>query len=236
MTAAPISVEERSGAEEPPAGRRTPVSEILFIVGLYAVSVAAALGVSAFLVTFTDGSPSQVLSALMDGAFRAPGRWGNTLTTAVPLLIVALGTVIAYRGGLVNIGQEGQLLVGAAAAAFVGTRLVGPGIPILLGCIVAGIAGGAVWAAIPAGMKLRRVPEVISTLLLVTVAFQMTGYFVTNQSLLLDRDPSRPNRVFTSPQLPGNARLPNLTIIRERVPVEHGDRASPGAGTCLRAG
>ena len=46
---------------------------------------------------------------LMDGSVRANGRWGETLGIAAPLLLVAVGTVLSGRAGLVNIGQEGQL-------------------------------------------------------------------------------------------------------------------------------
>src|SRR6188472_2370765 len=87
-------------------------------VALYVGFILLALAISAFLIAITGGPWRSVLSALLDGSIRRPGRWGNTLTEAAPLLIVALGAIISTRAGLVNIGQEGQLLVGAATAAF----------------------------------------------------------------------------------------------------------------------
>ena len=199
---------EQSTPPPPPPLRK----DRLLAVGLYTGSVTGALAIAAVLVTATGGSLSQVFKALLDGAVLKPGRWGNTLGIASFLLLVALGTIVAYRAGLVNIGQEGQLMMGAAAAAFVGTRLPGYGPLILVLAVIAGVGGGALWASVAAGLRLRRVPEVISTLLLVTVAFQAAGYFVSETFLLLDPDPNRPNRVLVSAQLTADRRLPHLHI------------------------
>ena len=79
---------------------------------LYGLSVLLALVLSAILVEATSGSWRPVVDALLDGSVRGPGRWGETLGAAGPLLLVALGTIISGRAGLVNIGQEGQLFVG----------------------------------------------------------------------------------------------------------------------------
>jgi len=86
------------------------------VAGLYIGSVAVALIMSAALVAVTGGSWREVFSALLDGSLRAPGRWGDTLGVAVPLIFVGVGTVIGGRAGLINIGQEGQLTFGAAVA------------------------------------------------------------------------------------------------------------------------
>ena len=99
----------------------------LVAIGLYAVCVAVALVVSAVLVAVTGGPWPSVLSALVDGSVRNPGRWGATLAEAAPILIVALGAIVSTRAGLVNIGQEGQLAIGAACAAYVATRSSGVG-------------------------------------------------------------------------------------------------------------
>jgi simple sugar transport system permease protein len=213
-----VDVEEGAPIAEPiqPSPRRSSNMEA---VALYGGSILLALLISAFLVTSTGGSLGQVFRALLDGAVMKPGRWGNTLATAAPLLLVALGTIIAYRAGLVNIGQEGQLMMGAALAAFVGTRLSGYGPLLLVLALVAGIAGGATWAGIAAGMRLRKVPEVISTLLLVTVAYQIGGFFVSRTYLLLDPDPNRPNRVQVSAQLSEDVRLPQLHLFGNDIPI-----------------
>ena len=73
---------------------------------LYMFSITGTLVLSAGLVAVTGNSWSRVLGALLDGAFLAPGRWGNTLTVATPMLLVALGMVIGVKAGFFNIGQE----------------------------------------------------------------------------------------------------------------------------------
>ena len=112
----------RPGAASPRgacAARSRGAPDWLVAVGLYALCVGVALVASAVLVAVTGGPWSTVLSALVDGSVRNPGRWGATLAEAAPILIVALGAIVSTRAGLVNIGQEGQLAIGAACAAFV---------------------------------------------------------------------------------------------------------------------
>jgi simple sugar transport system permease protein len=180
---------------------------------LYTLSIGGALVVSAGLVAMTGNSWQKVLGALLDGAFLAPGRWGDTLTIAAPMLLVALGMVVGVKAGLFNIGQEGQLLMGALAMAFVGTKLQGPGIVLLIGGLALGLVAGGAYAGIAALMRFRRgVPEVISTLLLVFIAFQIVGFAITTDWMVRDLDPNRPNRAVTSAVMPEGARLPIIHI------------------------
>jgi general nucleoside transport system permease protein len=187
------------------------------VVGLYIVSVAVALALCALLVSVTGGSAPKVFSALLDGSLRSPGAWGLTITTAVPLLIVAVGTIVATKAGLVNIGQEGQLLLGAAAAAYVATRLDAPG-PVVLTCaLVAGAIAGGLWAALAALTKFtRQVPEVISTLLLAFIASQIGAFLLTKKSLLLSRARVQNNTNAGQP-LPAYARMPTIKLFGNSV-------------------
>jgi len=183
------------------------------VIVLYGLSIGAALIISAGLVAFTGGSWREVFSAIVEGSLTRPGRWGRTLAQSAPLLLVAVGTIVTTRSGLVNIGQEGQLLIGATAAAFVATRMGDPGPLLLTGALVAGALAGGLWAAVAAVMRYwRKVPEVISTLLLVFIAFSLTGWMLSRKSLLLDRDPARANRSVTSGQVPHDVRLPVMRI------------------------
>lgn len=200
-----------------PIGERPSARRGLALVGLYVVSIAVALVLSAVLIAITGGPWRGVLDALLDGAFRRPGRWGNTLGEAAPLLIVALGVIVSTRAGLVNIGQEGQLAVGAAGATWVATQFSGPA--AIAGALVGGIVGGAVWAGVAAVLKYwRTVPEVITTLLLVFVASQGTGYLLTRTFLLLDPDPNKPNRVQTSAQLDPDTRIGQIDVFGNTFP------------------
>jgi simple sugar transport system permease protein len=210
-------------ARPPTAGGSGPAptsrkrQDLAITIARYVVCVMVALGLSALLIALTGGPWRAVLTALVDGSLRNPGRWGLTLAEASPLLIVALGTIIATRAGLVNIGQEGQLAVGAALATYVATRGSGPA--VLLLALVAGFVGGGLWAGIAALLKYwRKVPEVITTLLLVFIASQGTGYLLTRKFLLLDDDPNKANRVQTSAQLDAATRIGEIRIFGNAFP------------------
>ena len=105
-----LEVEESQSAPEP--DRSAMASQAGFIALLYVGCFLAAVVLSAVLVQSTGGSATEVFGALLDGSFRAKGRWGQTLGISVPLILVGLGTVFSGRAGLINIGQEGQLYFG----------------------------------------------------------------------------------------------------------------------------
>lgn len=202
-------IEHRVTAEVAPERRRRPLGR----VALYALSLSVAAILSVALVMIGGGSWPDLFGALLDGAFLAPGRWGRTLDTAAPLLLVAVGMVVGVRAGRFNIGQEGQLLIGALAMAAVGTRLNGPGPVLVVGGLCAGALAGGLYAGLAAEMRRRRqVPEVISTLLLVFVAVQMVGLALTTDGLLRDLDPDLPPRVVASEQLGQAVRLPVVRL------------------------
>jgi ABC-type uncharacterized transport system permease subunit len=121
------------------------------------------------------------LSALWHGAF---GSWyaitSATLVRAVPLIVIGLGIALAFRGGVFNIGAEGQFYAGAIVATWIGLHL--GDFPPLLAIPALGAAAtlaGALWVALPVWLKLRYgVLEVISTLLLNFVAESLVSLMV----------------------------------------------------------
>ena len=189
-------------------------------VVLYALSVAVALALSSVIVEATGGDWWPVVEALVDGSIKAPGRWGETLGVAAPLLLVALGTVISAKAGLINIGQEGQLLVGAAVAVYFSFLIGGPGPLNVVVLLLFGALGGAVWASLAGLLRFwRGVPEVLSTLLLVFVATQSVGYGLKWQWLLLADEASRGNRNLVSEQLATDNRIPRPDVFGNEFPV-----------------
>lgn len=194
--------------------------EASVVLGLYAASIGGALLISAVMVEATGGSWSDVFSALLDGSIRGPGRIGITIGTAIPLLLVAVGTIVSSQAGLINIGQEGQLAIGAATAAYVGVELSGPGPLVLVALLVAGVVGGAIWAGIAGLLRYwRGVPEVLSTLLMVTISAQLVGYGLKNQWLLLAPAEGRANRQQVSEQLHPDTRIPRVTVFGNEFPI-----------------
>ncbi len=197
-----------------------PPKAAINVIGIYTGCVATALALSAGLVAITGGSWTSVVTALVDGSIRAPGRWGETIGVAVPLIVIALGTAISSRAGLINIGQEGQLLIGAALATYVGVRMTGPGPLVLVCLLLAGIIGGAIWAGVASGLLYwRKVPEVLTTLLLITVASQVVGYGLKVDWLLLASTDGRGVRNQVSDQLVPDRRFPRLELWGNEIPL-----------------
>lgn len=99
---------------------------------------------------------------------------------AVPLTLIALGIAVAFRSGILNIGAEGQMLVGILAATGVALGLPGLPKPILLPLVLlAGAAGGAFWGWIAGTLKARLgVNEILSTVMLNYVAAQFYTFFL----------------------------------------------------------
>ena len=214
---------EMTASSTPTDGRTAMYSkarEAGVVAGLYIGSVAVALIMSAALVAVTGGSWREVFSALLDGSLRAPGRWGDTLGVAVPLIFVGVGTVIGGRAGLINIGQEGQLTFGAAVAMYAGLNLFGPGPFALVAMLLIGLAAGAFWAGI-AGVLLywRRVPEVLTTLLLVTVAAQVVGFGLQRPWILLAPIEGRSSRNIVSEQLDPSRRIGRMELFGNEFPI-----------------
>ncbi len=147
------------------------------------------------------------LGALWDGAFGSGyALTSGTLVRATPLVLAGLAVALAFRAGVLNVGAEGQLLAGAAAAAAVGVTW-GPslGRAALPAALAAGALAGALWAGIASVLRRRfGVLEVISTIMLNFVAQYGVSYLV--------RGPlQEPTRVYPQTvELPAGAHLPRL--------------------------
>ena len=111
------------------------------------------------------------------------GSWYSitsaTLVRSVPLMLTGCAVAVAFRAGVFNVGAEGQLIVGAAAAACVALWLPRAGaIGIIAALAAGGVAGGA-WAGVAAVLRARfGVLEVISTIMLNFVALHGVSYLV----------------------------------------------------------
>ena len=190
------------------------------VVLLYVICIGGALALAAILVAATGGSWTDVYSAMLDGSIRNPGRWGLTLGVTAPILIVGLGTIVSGRAGLVNIGQEGQLVRGACFAAYLAARIGGGGPLGLIALLLFGIVGGAIWAGVAGVLRYtRNVPEVLTTLLMGTVAANLMGYGLRNRRLLLAPAAGRANRNQVSEPLPADTRIPRVTLFGNELPL-----------------
>ncbi|MBC8089414.1 MAG: ABC transporter permease [Phycisphaerae bacterium] len=132
------------------------------------------------LLTVTGQRTGDALRALVNGA---GGSWyaitSVTLVRAIPLALAGLAVSLAFRAGILNIGVEGQLLAGAAAATFAALAAPGLGVAAVPVVVVVGALAGAFWAGIAALLRRKfGVLEVISTIMLNYVALHTVGYLV----------------------------------------------------------
>ena len=162
---------------------------------LAAATAAGTVAVLTALVLVAGASPADALSALVRGAAGSSEALGETLTRATSIVLCAAGAVLAFRAGVLNIGLDGQFLMGAAAAAAVGPLLPGsPGL-VRLALLLAAPAAGALFAAPAAWLAERRgVPAVLSTIFLNLVAAAAVSWFVRGplQDPTADYPESRP--------------------------------------------
>lgn len=127
--------------------------------------------------------PLESMRLIFMGAFGDKFGIARTLVKFVPLVLTGLGVVVAWRGGMYNIGGEGQFVVGGIFAAFAAKPLLASSLswpvlaPLLLG---AALIGGAMWGWLAGWLYVRRgVEVVISTILLNFVAIQVLAYLVS---------------------------------------------------------
>ncbi|WIB66439.1 ABC transporter permease [Curtobacterium sp. MCBD17_035] len=154
--------------------------------------------------------------SMFDGAVYDPGQstfssgiaslW-TTIDFATPLIVAGLGVAVSFRSGLFNIGGQGQILVGAASAAWFGYSFHMPAIVHIPLTVVAGIVGGAIWGGIVGVLKSRTgAHEVIVTIMLNYVALYLLEYGLGTKGLLQAPGSANPQ---SSPTLP-SAVLPTL--------------------------
>ena len=93
---------------------------MLFDALLPVLATLAALGVGAVMLLVLKVNPVEAYAALWDGAFGSTNALAETLVKATPLLLVGIGICISFRGDVINIGGEGQMIVGAVLATWVG--------------------------------------------------------------------------------------------------------------------
>ncbi|MEM7531304.1 MAG: ABC transporter permease [Chloroflexota bacterium] len=189
--------------------RRTVASvlDTLLDALLPLIAVIGALIVGAVILVLLGANPLEAYQAMFQGAFANKNGLADTLVKATPLMLVGLGIVIAFRAKVINIGAEGQLIVGALLTTFLAVQLGEwlPSILVVIICIISGTIAGAVWAGIPGLLKARlNVNEILSTIMMNAIAVQV-GFFLLRGPMI---DPAE---VAAGTNIPHSARTPKIT-------------------------
>ncbi len=182
------------------------LSETITQVANYTIILVLSLLVGALVIYLTGKDPITSYQALWKGAF---GNWykvTDTLDRATILIFSGLAAAVAFRTSIFNLGLEGQLYIGAFAAALVGFSVKGlpRGIHIPL-CFLAGAVAGGLWSLPPILFKLKwKVPVMVPTLMLNYLGILFTSYLIAFPF----KDPTAP--MAGSPVLEASARLPKI--------------------------
>jgi ABC-type uncharacterized transport system permease subunit len=169
--------------------------------------VVAALGamvIGGVILRAFGADPFSAYQAMFSGAFGSVDSLTATILKALPLILVGVGITIAFRANVLNIGGEGQMVMGGLAGTV--AALAVPDLPplILLPLVlVVGGLGGALWGAIPGALKAYfEVNEILSTIMLNIVAVQIMNYLLRGP--LID-----------TTQILGSSRIPQTERLSE---------------------
>jgi general nucleoside transport system permease protein len=197
----------------PVHSRRARLVDHLLSALLPSLAVLAALAVGAILLLLVGENPLTAYGALLYGAFGSVNGLAQVLTKATPLLIVALGICIAFRGGVINIGGEGQIIVGALAASAVALSMPGLTWLILLPLtLLSGALAGALWGGVPGLLKARLgVNEILTTVMMNQIALQSMNFLLRGP--MLD-----PEQIAAGTNIPQSAALPEAVWLTRLVP------------------
>lgn len=194
----------------PPGTRLLPrATAWLPVAARWAGALLAGLVVFGAFVAANGADPLAVLADIWRSTLTQPGQLEQIVLRAAPIALAGLAVVVPARAGLVNVGGEGQILVGGMAAAGAATWLtpfasVGG---VLAGMVVAAALAGAAWAGIAAAMRLVvKVNEAVTTLLLNYVALYTMLFLILGPW----KDPAALGQS-TSVELVDSVKLPVFT-------------------------
>jgi len=157
--------------------RPDPSGGVVVLVSLLAI--VAALAVAAGLFKAYGVSPVRAYQLIVHGALGTPLGLTETVRRAIPLLLCGVGLTIAFRAVFWNIGAEGQLLLGAIAAAGVALFSGLPDSLLIPAMFLAGFLAGAAWGLVPAILKAKLgLNDVITTLMMNYVAMYLVEWLI----------------------------------------------------------
>lgn len=148
-----------------------------FLIAISAVILGLIAG--GVLMMAIGSNPFEGFYYLFRGGLMNMERIGNTLATAITLVLVGLSVAFAFKTGLFNIGAAGQILVGGLCATLVAHYVFLPRPLYLFVIILAAFLGGALWGVIPGILKAKfNVHEVVATIMMNWIAYWSIYYFV----------------------------------------------------------
>jgi ABC-type uncharacterized transport system permease subunit len=186
------------------------ISEAVLIPFL---AILTAVIIGGIIIWFVGGDPILAYKGLIQGSMGSTKALSETAVWATPYIFAGLAVALAFKGGLFNIGAEGQLAVGAVFSALIGYALpewLGfslPGYIHLPLAIIVGMLMGGIWAGIVGALKAYTGGhEVINTIMMNYIALNTTSYLLNG--VMKDRSPT--NLIARTPLIAESARMPAI--------------------------
>lgn len=179
-----------------------------FVASQLLVGYVLPIALFAVFLLLQGVNPIVIFGNMLTSVFGDIYGFGEVIIMTTPFILTALATVIPARAGMVNVGGEGQLAIGALTSTIAAVFLIDGwpmwiGLPLLM---VFGALGGMIWAGIAAILKAKSgMNETITTLLLNYIAFYTLAFFVHGPL----KDPDSFNWPH-SPRLSETLRLPTI--------------------------
>ena len=199
----------RSARRGPPP---TVIRRAARALGIPLGSVGLAFLAGAIIVAVTGGNPVLAYQALVCGGFglfcfggEQPAlQLSNTIVFLTPLIMAGIAVALPFRAGMFNIGAEGQLIMGAIAAATIGIHLGGwPAFALIPLVLIGGAVAGAAWGGLVGILKaVTGAHEVVTTIMLNFVAQWFLRFLIIGGPLQLPNGSSRSSPISNAATLP----------------------------------
>jgi len=139
------------------------------------LAMGAALLIGAVLLLLMGVNPIEAYASIITGVFGSKFGLAQSIIKATPLLLVGLGICIAFRASVINIGGEGQIILGALMATWFSLQFrAWPGWLLIPATLIMGFLAGAAWGFVPGILKARMGgKEILSTVMLNAIALQL---------------------------------------------------------------
>ncbi len=188
-------------------------ANIVLNIFLPVAGVLVALLIGAVMLVILKADPIAAYTALINGAAGSVSGITQSLVKATPLLLVGLGICIAFRANVINIGGEGQIILGALMATwFPLTFHTWPGALLISATLIMGFLAGGAWGFVPGILKARlNVNEILSTIMMNSIALQLMNMLLRGP--LMD-----PTGIAAGTFLAQSARLPQQVWLPRLVP------------------
>jgi general nucleoside transport system permease protein len=148
------------------------------LMPVFAILIALLFG--AILLILLGANPLRAYASLIVGVFGSVSGLTQALVKATPLLLVGLGICIAFRASVINIGAEGQIILGAVMGTWFALIFkTWPGWLLIPATILVGFLAGAIWGFVPGLLKARlNVNEILTTVMMNAIALQLMNLLV----------------------------------------------------------